>query len=115
MTEMFGEAWSPMSVPDLAPDDDDDLIPEYSHHDKDWYAYRSRDFACECNPDFIRCAMSLNVQISGIPILIKLTTQGWQSCGHPDDRSRHDSSGLSGEVRSSVCHNNLPCGRWSPL
>ena len=28
MTEMFGEAWSPMSVPDLAPDDDDD--------DDDW-------------------------------------------------------------------------------
>ena len=27
MTEMFGEAWSPMSVPDLAPDDDDDDIP----------------------------------------------------------------------------------------
>ena len=27
MTEMFGEAWPPMSVPDLAPDDDDD----YSH------------------------------------------------------------------------------------
>ena len=25
MTEMFGEAWSPMSVPDLAPDDDDIL------------------------------------------------------------------------------------------
>ena len=25
MTEMFGEAWSPMSVPDLAPDDDDSL------------------------------------------------------------------------------------------
>ena len=24
MTEKFGEAWSPMSVPDLAPDDDDD-------------------------------------------------------------------------------------------
>ena len=24
MTEMFGEAWSLMSVPDLAPDDDDD-------------------------------------------------------------------------------------------
>ena len=24
MTEMFEEAWSPMSVPDLAPDDDDD-------------------------------------------------------------------------------------------
>ena len=22
---MFGEAWSPMSVPDLAPDDDDDV------------------------------------------------------------------------------------------
>ena len=26
MTEMFGEAWSPMSVPDLAPDDDDAII-----------------------------------------------------------------------------------------
>ena len=25
MTEMFVEAWSPMSVPDLAPDDDDDF------------------------------------------------------------------------------------------
>ena len=24
MTEMFGEAWPPMSVPDLASDDDDD-------------------------------------------------------------------------------------------
>ena len=28
MTEMFGEAWSPMSVPDLAPDDDDDITCE---------------------------------------------------------------------------------------
>ena len=28
MTEMFGEAWSPMSVPDLAPDDDDDDYPD---------------------------------------------------------------------------------------
>ena len=27
MTEMFGEAWSPMSVPDLAPDDDE-WIPD---------------------------------------------------------------------------------------
>ena len=26
MTEMFGEAWPPMSVPDLAPDDDDDIL-----------------------------------------------------------------------------------------
>ena len=26
MTEMFGEAWPPMSAPDLAPDDDDDFI-----------------------------------------------------------------------------------------
>ena len=26
MTDMFGEAWSPMSVPDLAPDDDDDCL-----------------------------------------------------------------------------------------
>ena len=29
MTEMFGEAWSPMSVPDLAPDDDDDIVFPY--------------------------------------------------------------------------------------
>ena len=30
MTEMFGEAWPPMSVPDLAPDDDDaDDICDY--------------------------------------------------------------------------------------
>ena len=26
MTEMFGEAWPPMSVPDLAPDDDDNEL-----------------------------------------------------------------------------------------
>ena len=26
MTEMFGEAWPPMSVPDLAPDDDDEPV-----------------------------------------------------------------------------------------
>ena len=30
MTEMFGEAWSPMSVPDLAPDDDDDDLVQLS-------------------------------------------------------------------------------------
>ena len=28
MTEMFGEAWSPMSVPDLAPDDDEMAITQ---------------------------------------------------------------------------------------
>ena len=35
MTEMFGEAWPPMSVPDLAPaDDDDDPIhePDNTHY-----------------------------------------------------------------------------------
>ena len=26
MTEMFGEAWLPMSVPDLAPDDDENFL-----------------------------------------------------------------------------------------
>ena len=31
MTEMFGEAWSPMSVPDLAPDDDDDILFLYRY------------------------------------------------------------------------------------
>ena len=30
MTEMFGEAWSPMSVPDLAPDDDDEKLLQSS-------------------------------------------------------------------------------------
>ena len=29
MTEMFGEAWPPMSVPDLAPDDDDDDVNKF--------------------------------------------------------------------------------------
>ena len=29
MTEMFGEAWSPMSVPDLAPGDDDDTVGRF--------------------------------------------------------------------------------------
>ena len=33
MTEMFGEAWSPMSVPDLAPDDDDDDTTKCNHVD----------------------------------------------------------------------------------
>ena len=33
MTEMFGEAWSPMSVPDLAPDDD-----EYTQRCCIWYS-----------------------------------------------------------------------------
>ena len=31
MTEMFGEAWLPMSVTDLAPDDDDDDDDDRSH------------------------------------------------------------------------------------
>ena len=29
MTEMFGEAWPPMSVPDLAPDDEDEGLLEF--------------------------------------------------------------------------------------
>ena len=38
MTEMFGEAWSPMSVPDLAPDDDDDWAALLSSlHPNTWY------------------------------------------------------------------------------
>ena len=43
MTEMFGEAWSPMSVPDLAPDDDDDescqtkmFVVSEIQADKEW-------------------------------------------------------------------------------
>ena len=35
MTEMFGEAWSPMSVPDLAPDDDDDVLVFYRSFNHD--------------------------------------------------------------------------------
>ena len=34
MTEMFGEAWSPMSVPDLAPDDDDDDQAQQGYYSK---------------------------------------------------------------------------------
>ena len=33
MTEMFGEAWPPMSVPELALDDDDD------DDDDEWFAH----------------------------------------------------------------------------
>ena len=29
---MFGEAWPPMSVPDLAPDDDDDEFGELTFY-----------------------------------------------------------------------------------
>ena len=45
MTEMFGEAWSPMSVPDLAPDDDDDddRVVEFGKN------YRS----CFCRKSFL--------------------------------------------------------------
>ena len=39
MTEMFGEAWSPMSVPDLAPDDDDETAVA------DFYCVSIEDFA----------------------------------------------------------------------
>ena len=40
MTEMFGEAWSPMSVPDLAPDDDDesDLTIGSQRNDRSLFA-----------------------------------------------------------------------------
>ena len=31
MSEMFGEAWPPMSVPDLAPDDDDECTKFIVH------------------------------------------------------------------------------------
>ena len=34
MTEMFGEAWPPMSVPDLTPDDDDDGIDKLDNGSK---------------------------------------------------------------------------------
>ena len=48
MTEMFGEAWSPMSVPDLAPDDDDE---------------------CQCGVRIIRCCeCSLQME----PVFVKL-------------------------------------------
>ena len=48
MTEMLGEAWSPMSVPDLAPDDDDDdditdnLLFASTHENS------ARGLRCEC-------------------------------------------------------------------
>ena len=42
MTEMFGEAWSPMSVPDLAPDDDDE---------RDGYKHNSETTSLGCKND----------------------------------------------------------------
>ena len=42
MTEMFGEAWSPMSVPDLAPDDDDDVPRRSQSGTRD----RAHSFIC---------------------------------------------------------------------
>ena len=41
MTEMFGEAWSPMSVPDLAPDDDNRI--DYSVTDYRLLLYHKHD------------------------------------------------------------------------
>ena len=36
-----------------------------------WYAQRRHNFRFEHNPDFSRCAMLLNTQISGIPVLLR--------------------------------------------
>ena len=49
MTEMFGEAWSPMSVPDLAPDDDDEYQNKLLQHLKG---------QCLCFPFFFASDLS---------------------------------------------------------
>ena len=47
MTEMFGEAWSPMSVPDLAPDDDDDKTTLKTNALYDWWLKHDKTSLCE--------------------------------------------------------------------
>ena len=46
MTEMFGEAWSPMSVPDLAPDDDDDDTARFVNQSMCFGDYKHDDELC---------------------------------------------------------------------
>ena len=42
MTEMFGEAWPPMSVPDLAPDDDEYITAKKSLNSPETYIKSNR-------------------------------------------------------------------------
>ena len=78
MTEMFGEAWSPMSVPDLAPDDDDDD------------AQRRCTFTLERNADFGRRAMLLNAENSGIPAATQKLIYTFVVHTTPRSRSRNN-------------------------
>ena len=48
MTEMFGEAWSPMSVPDLAPDDDDELCDRSKGQGFSFLSFSLALAVCEC-------------------------------------------------------------------
>ena len=65
MTEMFGEAWSPMSVPDLAPDDDDDKadIKEKKDQRKDSKRHQFTIHKWSYLPFFLMC-YRYNVQSS---------------------------------------------------
>ena len=59
MTEMFGEAWSPMSVPDLAPDDDDDdLVIKCFIYLILKSFLQTLQYAC-CVPLLLRCSQLL--------------------------------------------------------
>ena len=56
MTEMFGEAWSPMSVRDLAPDDDDDyhyFYYKFTSRTLYWYYGCFEDVATTINSSCI--------------------------------------------------------------
>ena len=61
MTEMFGEAWSPMSVPDLAPDDDDDddEVSDYDggnhHEESDDGAGQTMELKPKCRLSILGC------------------------------------------------------------
>ena len=65
MTEIFGEAWSPMSVPDLAPDDDDD---RYQISSRSGFMFSLPKFH---RPIILRCCIaSLSNLACNIPILV---------------------------------------------
>ena len=61
MTEMFGEAWPPMSVPDLAPDDDDPparlCVFLVKWHNASVYGY-------DCNEGVAACVIIFSVLLN---------------------------------------------------
>ena len=66
MTEMFGEAWPPMSVPDLAPDDDDDDISIFTPN-------KILQSKCNCNTHiFVKTISAKDKSLSSLKTISKL-------------------------------------------